>query len=246
MQDRGMSNAARTPSHLVWDLPLRVFHGLLVIAVLGCWITSRLGVKAFVWHLWLGYATFVLIFFRIAWGFLGPRHARFSSFMRGPRAIAAYLAALLPSHGRPATARPPHHPGHNPAGALVVVLFIALLLGIAVTGLFANDELFNTGPLYGYLSDAASDRVTTWHRWLMDALWVLIALHLLAVLAYLLIGQQDLITPMITGRKPAPWAGADDEIRTSRVALAILLALAGSLVLYALIATAPEASSMLF
>jgi cytochrome b len=241
-----MSNSPRTPARLVWDLPLRVFHWLLALAVLGCWITSRLGVRAFVWHRWLGYVTLVLIFFRIAWGFFGPRHARFSSFIRGPATVWRYGVLLLRG-GRGAAPEDEHrYPGHNPVGALMVVLMLTLVLGVAVTGLFANDELFNTGPLYGYLSDEASDRATTWHSRLMDGLWVLMALHVIAVLAWLIVGKSNLIGPMMTGRKREPWLRSEDEISSSRVVLAILISAVGAIVLYALIATAPEPSSMLF
>src|SRR5262245_51588698 len=93
----------------VWDLPVRITHWLLV-GMAGAWVTHRAGYAYFRYHVWFGYLVVVLAVFRIAWGFIGTRHARFSTFVRGPRATLRYLAAL-------ARGAAPGHAGHNPLGA---------------------------------------------------------------------------------------------------------------------------------
>ena len=200
----------------VWDLPVRVVHWLLVIGIAGSYVTHRLGVTYFKFHLWFGYLVVVLAAFRILWGFVGTRHARFTSFLRGPRATAAYLLAMIRGEATPT-------PGHNPAGGWMVILLLLFLLAQGITGLFSNDEIFNTGPLYGYISDGLSLRLTSWHRRMFD--WVLIAvvLHVLAVIGHRVLAGHDLVGPMISGRKPAHLLPEHEAIGSSRLWLAVLL-----------------------
>src|SRR5690242_8726335 len=117
----------------VWDLPVRIFHWLLVFAVLGAYATHRLGIEYFKYHLWFGYSVMVLVVFRIVWGLVGTRHARFRNFVRGPAVTVRYGWAVL--RGKDA-----RHVGHNPLGALMVVALLLSLLVQALTGLVANDE----------------------------------------------------------------------------------------------------------
>lgn len=218
----------------VWDLPVRITHWLLVAALAGSYATHKAGVAYFQYHAWCGYAVLVLVTFRLAWGVVGTRHARFASFVRGPRATLAYLSNLVRGHH-------PAHAGHNPLGAWMVVFLLAALFAQGATGLFANDEIFNTGPLYGYVSDATSLALTSWHRRIFD--WILIAvlLHVAAVLAHRVLARQDLIGPMFSGRKPAELVDAGEAIDSSRLWLAVLLlaALAGGFAW--LLAHAPDA-----
>ena len=224
---------------LVWDLPLRMFHWTLVACVVGSWITHELGTQWFDWHRRLGYATLVLVTFRIAWGFVGPRYARFASFIVGPRHIGAY-ARRLAERGRGTTA------GHNPLGGLAVLAMLGLLLFQAVTGLFANDEIFNAGPLYGYVSDGVSDRLTGLHKSGFDLLLVLIGLHLAAVLYYLLWKRVNLVRPMLTGRKPARQVGAGGGIERQRIGLAVVLVSLAAGALWWVVRRAPPASLSFF
>src|SRR5262245_66676369 len=99
----------------IWDLAVRVVHWLLVLGIAGSYLTHKLGIEYFNWHLWFGYGVLVLAAFRILWGLVGTRHARFSNFVRGPRATLAYLLGLL--RGGQATT-----PGHHPPGAWTVVV----------------------------------------------------------------------------------------------------------------------------
>jgi cytochrome b len=221
-------------TRLVWDLPLRATHWLLVACVAGSWATHYAGVEWFAWHRRLGCATLVLVAFRIAWGFAGTRHARFASFVRGPRAVLACL------RGGRETA------GHSPLGALAVLALLALLLVQAATGLFANDEIVNAGPLYGWIDPGLSNRITTLHRLGSDALLAMIALHLAAVAWYVLVRRRALVRAMLDGRKDASMVPPAEEIDGSRTlrALAILLLLAAALAL--VLRAAPEATIALY
>jgi len=222
-------------SRLVWDLPLRIFHWLLAACVAGSWLTHELGVAWFPWHVKIGYLTLVLLAFRIAWGFVGPVHARFASFLRGPRATLAFLRG--PGEGSV---------GHNPLGGLAIVAMLGLMLLQAVTGLFANDDIFNSGPLYGYVTKAQSDGLTSLHKGNFDWLLGLVGLHLAAVGYYQFAKRMDLLGPMLSGRKPAWQVPPQEEIASQRIWLAIVLVVIAATVLWRVIATAPAASLSLY
>jgi cytochrome b len=235
-----MNAPAVSGSRKVWDLPVRVVHWLLVVGMAGAYLTQKLGVNYFKYHLWFGYLVVVLAAFRIVWGVVGTRHARFASFLRGPRATLDYLRALLRRQAVPST------PGHNPLGAWMVVFLLLILLAQGVTGLFANDEIFNTGPLYGYIDDSLSLALTSWHRRLFD--WILIAvlLHVLAVFAHRVLARHDLIVPMFTGRKSAVLVPEHEAISSSRLLLALVLLAALIAVVSWLVVAAPEPAAMSF
>jgi cytochrome b len=221
-------------TRLVWDLPVRITHWVLLACVAGCWATHYAGVEWFHWHRRLGYAVLVLVAFRVVWGFAGTRHARFANFLRGPRAIVEYLRS-----GRETA-------GHNPLGALGVVAMLALLGVQATTGLFANDEIMNAGPFYGWISPATSNRLTSLHHANSDWLLALIALHVLAVGWYALVRRRALVRAMITGAKDEGVVSVADAISCSRLplALAIVVLLAGALAL--VVSAAPEATIALY
>lgn len=221
----------------VWDLPVRIFHWALLAAVVGAWLTHRAGVVYFRYHVWCGYTVLVLVSFRILWGLVGTRHARFASFVRSPAATWRYLETLL--HGQ-------HAPdaGHNPLGAWMVLLLLALLLTQALTGLFGNDEIFNTGPLYGYVSNATSLTLTSVHRWVFVFIEGAVALHVLAVLWHLFFRHENLVRPMFTGRKPAAHVPTSQAINSSRLWLALLLLAVLVGVLVFVIRHAPQAAAI--
>lgn len=223
----------------VWDLPVRITHWLLVVGIAGSYLTNELGIEYFRYHLWFGYAVVVLVIFRILWGIVGTRHARFASFIRGPVSTWRYAREAL-------RGRLPSTPGHNPLGAWMVLLLLAALLAQALTGLFANDEIFNTGPLYGYISDDLSLALTSWHRRLFDWILIAVALHVLAVLGHRLFAGQDLVGPMFTGRKPANLVPEGEAISSSRSWLAVLLVLALVALISWLVAQAPEPATSSF
>jgi cytochrome b len=230
-------NVSQDEDRLVWDWPLRLTHWLLVLCVAGSFATHYAGIEWFRWHSRCGYAVFVLVGFRLAWGLVGPRHARFASFVRGPRAIIDYLRG----HG---DAR--ESVGHNPLGALAVLAMLGVLGFQAVTGLFANDEIANSGAWYGWIDQELSNRLTGLHQDSSDVLLVLFGLHFAAIGWYTLRRRQPLVRAMWTGRKPAAAVPPGDAIERSGGWLAALIALAIAATLAASVQSAPEASIALF
>ncbi len=224
----------KEPGARVWDLPVRVMHWALVLAVAGSWASQELDGIPFWVHLYCGYAVLLICMTRIFWGVLGTRHARFAAFVRGPRAVAAYLRSLL-------SGAPVRFAGHNPLGALMIIAMLAMLLAQAVLGLFTNDEIFETGPLFGYVSLELSKQLTTLHKQLFDFILAAVAVHVFAAFFYLWVKRENLIVPMLTGRKPAGDVPLAERIEGSRtvIALLALLVLAGGL--YLLVKTAPVA-----
>ena len=181
----------------VWDLPLRVFHWLLLIAVTGALVSVQL--KAMDWHGWFGLGVLGLLVFRLVWGVIGSRHARFRSFAPGPRTLADYLRGRW------------HGLGHNPLGALSVFAILGVLLFQAVTGLFADDVIAYTGPLRRAVSGDTASQVTSWHMRMEFVIYALIALHLAAIAFHELVKRERLIKPMVTGRKPVKDASAAED-----------------------------------
>lgn len=226
--------AAPPATRLVWDLPVRATHWALVLAVAGCWATHYAGIEWFAWHRRCGYAVLVLTAFRVLWGFAGTRHARFTSFVRGPAAVLAYLRG-----GGPAV-------GHNPLGALAVVALLLLMLLQAGSGLFANDEIMSTGPFYGWIDPDLSNRITSLHRASSDWLLVMLGLHLVAIAYYVRWRRQPLVRAMITGVKPAALVPAGEAIGASRTVVAIALVAALAIALALAVRAAPEATIALY
>jgi cytochrome b len=184
---------------LVWDAPVRVFHWLLALCFAGAWLTGeREGWRAL--HLAFGATMAALVGFRLLWGLTGTRHARFASFVRGPRAALRYLSGL--AHGRPA-----HHVGHNPAGALAILVLLALALLTAASGL-ASWSLPANHPLEEL------------HEGVATAMLALVGLHLAAVLVSSLLHRENLVAAMIGGRKRGH---AQDAAAGARRGVALLL-----------------------
>jgi len=179
----------------VWDLPTRLFHWLIVIFVVISFSTGMVGGNWMSYHLKSGYIILTLLLFRLSWGFCGGRYSRFVSFVRGPTAVMRYAKTLL----RKDT---PKLLGHNPMGGWSVMAMLAALLVQVGTGLFANDDIATQGPLYGWVSKATSDWLTGIHIFNKGMILFLVSLHLSAVLFYLLIKHDNLIVPMVTGRRP--------------------------------------------
>jgi len=233
-----MSDATTTAlpaTRLVWDLPLRLTHWAMVLAVAGCFATHYAGIEWFTWHRRCGYVVLVLAVFRVLWGIVGTRHARFASFVRGPRAVLDYV--------RGAAARPA---GHNPLGALGVLALLALMLLQAGSGLFGNDEIMNAGPFYGWIAPELSNRITSLHRYSSDVLLVLVGLHVAAIAWYALARRVRLVPPMFTGRKPAADVPAGEAITHSRTLLAVAIVAALAFALALAVRAAPDATIALY
>lgn len=180
----------------IWDLPTRLFHWSLVILFGISWASIELSDDAFNIHMYSGYAILSLVLFRLLWGVFGSSTARYTTFVRGLRPTIAYTKTLL----RP---EPSNQIGHNPLGGWMALLMVFFLLFQAGSGLFANDDVTNEGPLVHWISKDFSDILSGLHEKSFDILLVLVGVHIAAVLFYRFYKRDNLITPMITGRKPS-------------------------------------------
>jgi cytochrome b len=177
----------------VWDMPVRLFHWLLVALFGVSWWSGKQ--HAMEWHRLSGYVILALLLFRIYWGFVGGRTARFAHFVRGALAGFAYARTL--GQGPYAVSE-----GHNPLGGWSVVMMLAALLTMVVAGLFSVDvDGLESGPLADYVSFDQGRVAAQIHGIVFNVLLTMIALHVVAILFYLLRHRHDLITPMITGRR---------------------------------------------
>lgn len=181
----------------VWDFPLRFFHWSLAVCFVVSWASAELFDNAMQYHLYAGYATLVLILFRVLWGFLGSTTARFKNFIRSFSATLRYAGSLPEPH-------PGSHIGHNPLGGWMVIAMLGFLFAQAGTGLFSNDDVSTQGPLAFWVSDTLSETLSGIHHQLFDFLLVLIGLHISAILFYRFFKHDNLVAPMITGYKSLP------------------------------------------
>ncbi len=207
----------------VWDLPTRLFHWVLMACVIGSVVSAKVGGNAMTWHFRLGYVMFALLAFRLLWGLLGGRWSRFASFVYAPATTLRYLRGQV---------RPDEHldVGHSPTGALSVFALLALLAAQVGTGLFADDEIANAGPMVRFVSGATSSLATGWHKhWGQWLILALVALHVIAILVYRFRKGRDLVTPMVTGDKPlgASVPASADTLATRGLAV-LLVALCGA------------------
>jgi cytochrome b len=179
----------------LWDAPVRIVHWLLVVLIAFSWWASEDHLN---WHRWSGYTILGLVVFRILWGFAGGGAARFASFVRGPKAVAAYVRTL------PERA-PSNVPGHNPLGGWSVLALLAALVVQVTTGLFAVDiDAFEAGPLSYLVSYDLGRTFAEVHELSFRVIQVLVVVHVAAVLFYLFYKRTNLIAPMITGRRSFP------------------------------------------
>lgn len=184
----------------VWDLPTRLFHWALVGLVIAMVATAWRGKLDL--HMTLGQVVLSLVLFRLIWGFTGNRYARFANFVAGPMTGVRYLGTLF---GRPG----PTYIGHNPVGGYAVLAMLGLLLLQACTGLFTSDDIVTDGPLFSKVSGSTAALLSTIHRKAVWLLLAVIAVHLLATVFYLTVKKENLVTPMVTGRKKDAPAAAE-------------------------------------
>ncbi|MEB2344915.1 MAG: cytochrome b/b6 domain-containing protein [Deltaproteobacteria bacterium] len=190
---------------LVWDLPLRVFHWVLAASFAGAFLTAE-SERLRDLHLLCGYTFAGAIAFRVAWGFVGSRHARFSSLRFGPVALARYLRSL-------AAGRPEPHAGHGPVAIVMIPLLLGLGLAVAASGLATYAEWGGE-----WLEEA--------HEAAAFAMLAVVIAHVAGVVVLSVLQRENLALALVTGRKRG---AAGDAIRGSRplVALLLLAALAG-------------------
>jgi cytochrome b len=177
---------------ILWDLPVRIVHWSFVVCVGLLWWSGETGRLDL--HKTAGLTMLSLVLFRILWGILGGATARFSQFVRGPRATAAYIRGT----GRP-------YIGHNPIGGLSVLLLLGLLAAQIYTGLFAQDvDGIESGPLTYRVAYETADLARQWHHLIFNVILAAAALHIAAIIYYLVFRRDNLVGPMITGRKRFP------------------------------------------
>lgn len=195
---------------MVWDMPVRVFHWLLVICFAGAWLSSESERWALI-HYAFGYTACLLVLARLVWGLIGTRYARFSQFLKSPRAVIEHFMAMLRGH--------PHHTiGHNPAGGLVMFALMLLILLIGLTGYLAVKE---------FLGNFASEA----HEVVASLALSLVIIHIIAAIGMSLIERQNLVRSMVSGKKRGM---PEQGIRYPQYAIGVLLFL-GSLYFFYLI-----------
>ncbi|MEO8343744.1 MAG: cytochrome b/b6 domain-containing protein, partial [Gallionella sp.] len=167
---------------LVWDMPTRIFHWLQALSFGAAYLTA-FSERLRNYHAALGYILLGLLVFRLLWGFVGTRYARFGSFLFNPKDVFVYLLTMIKG-------KPLHYLGHNPAGSVSVWLLLALGMFICVSGVLA-------------LQDDATDLVVDLHGLATNIMLGVILLHLIGVLISSILHRENLVGAMFTGLKSA-------------------------------------------
>ncbi|MCK8043643.1 cytochrome b/b6 domain-containing protein [Shewanella sp. 1CM18E] len=209
----------------VWDIPTRVFHWGMLCLLAGLWWTADAGEME--WHQILAYGLMVLIGVRLIWGFIGSDTAKFSHFVRSPKTVLNYL-------GKTKREGISTSLGHNPVGGYMVVTLITLICVQLGTGLFATDEIFTEGPLYGLVSSDTASWLTWLHKKNFDLILILAAVHVLAVGVHMIKGDK-ILGAMFSGYKKLPESkvagvNADDLAFASVIKAVVIAAVIGALV----------------
>ncbi len=234
MRSDDQAKTAKPDAPLVaaWDLPTRLFHWTLVLLIILAWVSRKWGDAGLVWHTWNGYAILVLIVWRVIWGFTGSSTARFQAFFYWPWTAASYGIDF-------ALRRPRHFLGHNPLGGSVVFMMLGLVGLQATLGLFSYDDHDSLagGPLAGKVGDAAWAFATKWHIRVFDLILVVIALHIAANILYIVWKGENLVRPMITGKKPAIGYEDQAEARLESAGRALVCLIAAVFLVFGAIMT---------
>jgi cytochrome b len=197
----------------VWDLPTRLVHWALAVLVVVAWLTGGEQMNI---HRYAGYGILGLVVFRLYWGVAGGSTARFSQFVKGPGAVLAYVRGW---RGAPASF------GHNPLGALSVLLLVLLLISQLGLGLFAVDvDGLESGPLARFVDFETGRKAADLHELNFRLLQAAVSLHLAAIAAYAVFKRRNLVKPMVTGQDATP--GLEGELRPAplwRLALGVVI-----------------------
>jgi len=202
----------------VWDIPIRLFHWVLVALVTSQFLIAWVFTEQIDLHVTLGYLTLALIVFRIFWGFIGTAYAQFKNFLVSPTSLVAYTKGLFNQTSQPKSA------GHNPIGGYSTIAIILCILAQGFSGLFCDDDVFTAGPLRHLVSDNVTSIFNQVHALNAKILVGLLCTHVLAIFWYLLVKRENLIKPMVTGKKIA--IKDDKHMNWTEKPLAALLALA--------------------
>lgn len=218
---------------LLWDLPTRLFHWLLVLCVFSAIASGIVGGQWMALHVQAGLAVIFLIAFRLVWGVFGSTYARFCQFFPTPGRVLAYLKGQWQGEG------------HNPLGAFSVFALLFLCIFQAVSGLFTTDEITLKGPLYNLIDKDTSLFITSIHKQMAWVLMVFIGLHLLAIVFYKIVKKDNLVIPMITGKKQSAHGQSYKPAALWALILALLVAAIALYLAYgAWIPTPPPAAPL--
>jgi len=195
MVDR-FSGVSMTVRVRVWDLPTRLFHWLLVTALIALIVTANVGGWWMDWHMRIGIFVLSLLIFRIFWGVFGGTWSRFHRFIFSPRSLIAYLQGQSPMM---------HRVGHTPLGALSVFALLLALVCQVTSGLMTDDAIFFAGPLVPVASDRMIEWASRYHKDIGQFVVLgLVILHVVALVVYKLFFKQALVAAMIHGDKSLP------------------------------------------
>ncbi|MFZ4056047.1 MAG: cytochrome b/b6 domain-containing protein [Polynucleobacter sp.] len=175
-----MIAAKQKQTVLVWDFPVRVFHWLLVVSFAGAWLTSESEAQQMI-HYAFGYSACALVLFRIIWGIVGTRYARFTQFIKGPIATISHIKSLFKGNQDPGI-------GHNPAGALAIISLMVLILLINLTGYWSVKE---------FLGDFMSGA----HEAIANLTIIVVVIHIAAAIMMSFLQKENLVRSMVTGNK---------------------------------------------
>lgn len=215
---------------LIWDIPTRLFHWLIVASLLAQYATVEWLENKVQWHFYIGYFTLFLVVFRLLWGIVGTQHAKFSSFVTGPKAVLNYVKTLFSRHSEPAV-------GHNPLGGWFVIVMLVLVAIQAISGLFMTDDIFLDGPYRQLANEDTLALMNSLHHFAFDVLLYVIALHIGAVVFYSVYKKQKLVPAMVHGNKVTNTVGITD----SRIFRALIVALIAAAAVYVAIEVYPPA-----
>lgn len=190
----------------VWDIPTRLFHWLLVVGIGASWLSAENGAMEI--HQTSGLLLLTLLLFRLLWGLIGSQPSRFSSFLKGPAGIRAYLSGDL------------EVTGHNPLGGWSVVVLLLLPLALAVSGLMNTDDIAFDGPLYDYVSEQTVEMAGFIHEIAFNALLIFVALHIAAIVVYRMRGK-NLVKAMISGHGDKAPSAAPKPLWLAGIALIV-------------------------
>jgi cytochrome b len=165
---------------LVWDVPTRIFHWLLVICFAGAWLTAE-SERLQMIHYAFGYSACALVFFRLLWGVIGTKYARFSQFIKNPKEMVTHIKSLLIGHQDIS-------PGHNPVGGIVMFGLMLIILLIGLSGYLSVKEIFG-------------DFMSEMHEVVSNLALGLVAIHIVAAVIMSVLQKENLISAMVTGKK---------------------------------------------
>lgn len=175
-----MNTSNQKQSVLVWDFPIRVFHWLLAVSFVGAWLTSESEAQQMI-HYAFGYSACALVLFRIVWGIVGTKYARFTQFIKGPAETLQHIKLLL-------LGKQFSGPGHNPAGALVMISLMILILLIGLTG-------------YGIVKEFLGEFMNGAHEAISNLALGFVLIHISAAIIMSLLQKENLVKSMFTGKK---------------------------------------------